>query len=41
MADLAFIFHWGRAEIDALSLEDLMHWHALALDVWARAHKKE
>lgn len=32
MADLAAIFHWPPATMDALSLPDLMRWHEQAVD---------
>jgi hypothetical protein len=36
MADLAAIFHWSLAEIEALDLADLIAWHGLALARWNR-----
>lgn len=32
MADIAAIFHWSPATMDALSLADLMGWHAQAVE---------
>lgn len=34
MADIAAIFHWSPAELDALSIEDLMMWQRLAVARW-------
>ena len=30
MADLAIVFHWGPAEMDPLSLNELMDWRERA-----------
>lgn len=30
MADLAIVFHWGPADMDALSLTELMEWRERA-----------
>ena len=32
MADLALVFHWRPADMDPMTLGELMHWHALALE---------
>lgn len=32
MADIALVFHWPPSAMDAMSLSELMRWHALALD---------
>ena len=34
MADIAAIFHWQPAELDALSIEDLFMWQRLAVARW-------
>ncbi|BBF92347.1 GpE family phage tail protein [Blastochloris tepida] len=37
MADLAFAFHWGLGELDGLSIDELLAWHARArarLEAW-------
>lgn len=31
MANLAFIFHWTPRDMDPMSLEELMGWHARAI----------
>jgi hypothetical protein len=33
-ADIAAIFHWPLAEIEALTLTDLIFWRSKALDRW-------
>jgi hypothetical protein len=30
MADLAFVFHWGPAQMDDMSVSDLMQWRERA-----------
>lgn len=30
MANIATIFHWPLSEMDAMSLDELMDWHARA-----------
>jgi hypothetical protein len=32
MADLALVFHWPPAAMDAMSLAELGRWHAKAAD---------
>jgi len=32
MADVAAIFHWRPQDMDGLSLPELMHWRALAVE---------
>lgn len=32
MADVAAIFHWRPQDMDRLSLAELMHWRALAVE---------
>ncbi|MGR3435739.1 MAG: GpE family phage tail protein [Shimia sp.] len=39
MADVAFVFHWGLAELEALPVLELMAWQRQAARVWNRAHK--
>lgn len=36
IADIAAIFHWPLAEIEALDLPDLMLWRTKAIDRWNR-----
>jgi hypothetical protein len=31
MADIAIIFHWAPAVMDAMAVTELMRWHAMAL----------
>ncbi len=38
MADLALVFHWGPAEMDPLSLPELMDWRERAIERWNKAH---
>lgn len=40
MADIAGIFHWSLAELEALDLEELLGWHARATGFWNRIHPK-
>ncbi len=30
MADVAVVFHWTPADMDPMTLEELMDWHQLA-----------
>lgn len=32
MADIAAIFHWSLAELDAMPIEDLIAWRKLAAE---------
>ena len=32
MADIAAVFHWRPADMDAMELGELTHWRALAID---------
>jgi len=32
MADIAMIWHWPPAVMRAMSIEELMEWHALAVE---------
>ena len=32
MADLAIVFHWRPADMDAMDLPELMRWRALAVE---------
>lgn len=41
MADIAAIFHWGPDVLEAMELEDLVHWHTLAVDRWNRMNRTE
>ena len=34
MADIAAIFHWRAADMDAMALHELLDWQALALQRW-------
>jgi hypothetical protein len=38
MADLAFVFHWGPADLDPLSLTELLEWRERALERWNQTH---
>ena len=31
MADIAYVFHWSLASMDAMELLELLHWHQLAV----------
>jgi hypothetical protein len=31
MADVAFVFHWPPSVMDAMSISELMQWHARAV----------
>ncbi len=31
MADIAYVFHWRPADMDGMSLDELMDWHQLAI----------
>lgn len=32
MADLAYLFHWAPADMHGMSLAELAHWQALAIE---------
>jgi hypothetical protein len=32
MANIAAIFHWSLASLEAMTVEDLADWHALAIE---------
>lgn len=34
MADIAAIFHWSKAEIEALGLSELIGWRERAIKRW-------
>ena len=34
MADIAAIFHWSLADLEGLTLPELMHWRELAITRW-------
>lgn len=36
MADIAGVFHWSKAELEALTLPDLMAWRGRAVRVWGQ-----
>jgi hypothetical protein len=38
MADLAMVFHWGPADMDALALSDLIEWRERARTRWEQSH---
>ncbi|MBI0276666.1 GpE family phage tail protein [Hafnia alvei] len=38
MADIAVIFHWRPADMNAMNIDELMSWHAQAV---ARSGAKE
>lgn len=38
MADLAMVFHWGPADLDPLSLTELMEWRERARQRWEGQH---
>ncbi|GLO54783.1 hypothetical protein PPUJ20066_08190 [Pseudomonas putida] len=40
MADVAIVFHWGPADMDPLSLSDLMEWRERAITRWEQTHGK-
>ena len=41
MADIAAIFHWPPDVLDAMDLDQLATWHALAVDRWNRMQGKD
>lgn len=41
MADIAAVFHWPLAALDAMSLAELTEWRARAVARWPWAGKKE
>lgn len=40
MADIAAIFHWSKASLEALSLPELIDWRERAVACWNRMHGK-
>lgn len=38
MADLAMVFHWGPADMDRLSLPELIEWRERARQRWELMH---
>ncbi|MCU1717435.1 GpE family phage tail protein [Pseudomonas sp. 5P_3.1_Bac2] len=38
MADLAMVFHWSPADMNTLTLNDLMQWQERARTRWEHAH---
>ena len=36
MAQIAAILHWSKAELEALTLPELVAWHERALRVWGQ-----
>lgn len=38
MADLAMVYHWGPADIDALPLAELIDWRERARKSWEQMH---
>lgn len=40
MADIAAIFHWPKAELEALTLPELLDWRERAVARWNRMHGK-
>ncbi|MCY1672130.1 GpE family phage tail protein [Novosphingobium sp. SL115] len=38
MADIAAIFHWSKAELESLSICELVEWRARAVDRWNTMH---
>lgn len=41
MADIAAIFHWSKAELDALTLPELLDWRERAVERWNLMRGKE
>lgn len=41
MADIAIIFHWPSSEMAAFTLDELQHWHTLAVSRWNRMNSAE
>ncbi|HET6536705.1 MAG TPA: GpE family phage tail protein [Sphingopyxis sp.] len=39
IADIAFIFHWPLADLLAMDLHDLIHWHRLAVERWNKVNE--
>lgn len=40
MADVAFLFHWTPADMDAMPLPELMRWQALAVERWKASRER-
>lgn len=40
MANIAAIFHWPKAELEALTLPELFAWERRAVTVWNRMQGK-
>ncbi|MBD59028.1 MAG: phage tail protein [Citromicrobium sp.] len=40
-ADIAAIFHWPLSELDAMTIPELLDWHARAVRVWNRMNRVE
>lgn len=36
MAEIAAIFHWSKADLEALTLPELIDWRERAVRVWRR-----
>jgi hypothetical protein len=41
LAALGQVFHWPRAELEALTAEDAMWWHDAARDLMQRQAKRQ
>lgn len=39
IAEIAAIFHWQLDTCRAFDLDELLHWHGLAVDVWRRMNR--
>jgi hypothetical protein len=38
MADIAMVFHWGPADMELLTLSELIEWRERARQRWEAAH---
>lgn len=41
MADLAYLFHWAPADMHGMSLAELAHWQALAIERFKASRSRE
>lgn len=36
MAEIAAVFHWSKADLEALTLPELIYWRERAVHVWGQ-----
>lgn len=41
MADIAAIFHWSLADLEALTIDELAAWHGRAVRWWNRCRARQ